>query len=458
MIARGQVVEQQTVLSNVELILAADIWSVEPKIMSANLGFEGIIGVETVKDAVVAAGGAWNSDLSTCSDGSEVPLRSLTSAADPANVYSLYDCADRSAVDHLDAVPVCFSWPVVPSSIKREHFKFTRTDGKVITPNCLSSYPNYEFNERHCVVLFDEFANRIIPAYDEAGVQLENGHIGIKSVEIVGPLMLAGPEGQVVDAGMLGLRKDVPIDSTPYFEGPELLSARLIPATTDGEMATPSLDFGSFPNSGEDLYRTNDAQNLYRLRIYIDGGMTPNGVNGVLPTQFDDYFTINLSDGTVIDQANVPAHIEGGTVTVLGLADLGRKSTNQEYDPICYIEDRDNYFDVMLEVNGEAPDLAISQVVSVLAFSKGKQLYTPGGPGTTPTPGTTYTAPSPPDQIVEVNVDLERRFEANYCESSTRRGIEISTDKETCMQWLERDQLTTLNFGSVVVSDLTSSP
>ena len=181
-----------------------------------------------------------------------------------------------------------------------------------------------------------------------------------------------------------------------------------------------------FLNSVEDLYRTeDDAQNLYRLRLYISGGMTPNGVNGVLPTHFDDYITINFSDGTFIDQANVPADIEGGTVTVLGLADLGLKHRTTQF-----VTWRIGTTTLMLEVSGEDQGLAISQVVSVLAFSKGKQLYNPGGPGTTPTPGTPYTAPSAPDQIVAVNVDLQRRFEARYCESSTTPGL-ISTDKET---------------------------
>src|SRR5688500_12555306 len=62
-------------------LVDADYWSDEPKILSAGLGFDNIIGIiELTPEIVRAAGGAWNASL-TCADGSEPPLSARTSAA-----------------------------------------------------------------------------------------------------------------------------------------------------------------------------------------------------------------------------------------------------------------------------------------------------------------------------------------------------------------------------------------
>ena len=64
--------------------------------------------------------------------------------------------------------------------------------GLTFNPYCISSWPNVEFNERHCIIIFDDFLNRMYPN--------ETGRLGMKSLAIVGDLMLVGPNGTLISA------------------------------------------------------------------------------------------------------------------------------------------------------------------------------------------------------------------------------------------------------------------
>ena len=47
-----------------------------------------------------------------------------------------------------DGLPICFSWPVLPSTISKEAFQVRLSNGSVVTPDCIGINPNLEFNER----------------------------------------------------------------------------------------------------------------------------------------------------------------------------------------------------------------------------------------------------------------------------------------------------------------------
>jgi len=258
--------------------------------------------------------------------------------------------------------------------------------------------------------------------------------------------MLVGPQGKLTSAK--GLYREADWRESSYVSGPIFIGARLSPLSQLGEGSTRGLErvnpIGA--NSGLDLYGTDVDeynQRLYRLRLFYSGGMTPDGLTSLKPTQFNDYFILQMESGVVIDQANDPVVVGGATITVLGLADLGVKA--DAYD-VCYVEDRDNYIDIIMHVDGDA-NTALRGVKSVLAFSTGKYLYNPGGPGRTPTPGTPYTAPAPANQTVTVLVDLERQYETTYCKKWTGHK---STDPDVCSKWRQHRHLKRLHLGTPV--------
>ena len=57
----------------------------------------------------------------------EPSTRVLTSVTTDTLVKAGYQC---SCIPYaLDGYPICFSWPVLPSSIAAEHVEYERTDG-----------------------------------------------------------------------------------------------------------------------------------------------------------------------------------------------------------------------------------------------------------------------------------------------------------------------------------------
>ena len=367
---------------------AADYWSDTPSILSAGLGFDGILGVpELTEDAVRAAGGSWYGGL-TCASGDDPPDSARTSAATASGLKRTF----RGTAELGDGLPVVFSWPVATDTVHPEDFLVTLNSGETVVPTAAGMFPNWELNERNTIVLIGDFGNRGLPG--EAGMRFS---VRVEVKDDGTPLTLVGPGGEEVSA--VGLSWET--DSTPYVSGPALVGAKLtrIDGEPQGE-GMPGDGWASFmlPNDERALYDEGD----FRLRMLTTGGFSPDGVTGVKPDQFQDFFRIHATGtdgGTVlIEEVGVDYAVSGGTLRVVGLSDLGLKADPERgvnYDD-CYVEDRDNYIDVIL-VGDEAAARSIT-FLEIPAVEEGyRPFYNPGGPGPEPFEGVRYTAPGPRD-------------------------------------------------------------
>jgi hypothetical protein len=376
-----------------DVIINADIWAQKPEMMAAGLGFTGIVGVPNLSTSdvplsqtlAVLAGGTWNNVQ--CTDGQTPPLSSYTSASTPSGVRSYYG----QDVYYSDGLPVEFSWPILPSTLDADDFKVTLSNGTSVTPQVTSIWPNFEYNERSVAVLFGHFGNRIPPS--------QPGAIYPTSVQVVrgsSTLELVGPGQRIVSA--VGFSVKTP--GSPYTApgvppaergGPTLVAAKLSKMSAVGNTG-PLVFRQNLPNDGISLY---GSQAKFRLRMYTSGGMTPDGVTPLLPTDYDQYFRVIAvtSSGRKIalTQAGKTYYIDGQPLRVVGLANLGRKEAS--YDD-CYTEVRNNYIDIVLD--GSAAAAARITTVEIPSTGRYKPLYNPGGPGNDPAPGVLYSAPSPP--------------------------------------------------------------
>lgn len=394
-----------------DVIINADIWDSEPKMLAAGLGFTGIIGVpgitlddlEKSETLVRLAGGTWNT--LTC-DADETPsVASYTSAATPTSIAALYG----GEVLYADGLPIEFSWPVLPSSVAPENFRVNLNDGTSVRPDVAAVWPNFEYNERSTVVIFGHFGNRVPP--DENGTQYP---VSVEVVASATPLKLVGPGQQIVDA--TGLKADSP--GSPYTRagiapakrgGPKLVAAKLTKFSDIGDTGPALFQNGLLPNDGKALYG-DKAQ--YRLRVFTSGGMTPDGVRGMHPDAYERFFRIqaqnDAGDTVYISKADHSYAIDGFALRVEGLADLGLR---QEHYTDCYREDKDNQIDIILSGDEEA----MRKITRVEMPSAGAYdpVYNPGGPGNDPTPGVPYSAPSPPIDIA-VTMALDDPMTVTY--------------------------------------------
>jgi hypothetical protein len=360
-----------------DVLVNADLWDRKPRMLAAGLGFTNIIGVSGLSTDDLAkseklvrqAGGAWN--RVSCPSGSAPKLSAYTSVSTPQAVAIAYG----SPTTNADGLPVEFSWPVRPSTVSPNDFRVTLRDGSTVTPRLASIYPNAEYNERSVVVLFGKFGNR-------------SSNYPTKT-EVVRRLQLVGLRGRIVSAVGLSAKSS----TSPYRAGrtgPRLVAAKLTRLSAKGESA-PKAFSGALPNSGEALY---GSQGKFRLRVYTSGGFSPDGVRAVFPTEFSRYFRLHAKGrgggDVVIAKPNRSYDVAGHELRVLGLADLGRKSS--AYDD-CYIEDKDNYIDIVL--SGSAAAVRRITSVEIPAAGAYSPFYNPGGPGNDPTPGVRYTSPGP---------------------------------------------------------------
>ena len=370
-------------------LVAADYWSPQPKILSAGLGFDGIIGLQSLDEqTVVAAGGAWAANLK-CSDGKTPSTKQRTSAALSSGIPEVFKISSGATIDHEDGLPIVFSWPVRTDTVDPTQFQFTLNTGRVVFPKAAGMIPNWELNERNVVVVFGQLGNRGLPG--EAGAEFP---VRLEIVAGKTPLILVGPGGE---KSAVGLSWNT--DHSGYAIGPTLVGAKLnrVDHPPQGEGGVAIAGQGILPNDEVELYG-NQAQ--YRLRMLTTGGFSPDGVRGVRPTDFEKFFRLRAKgpDGSTIllDKVNVDYHLAGGTLRIIGLSDLGQKADPAKdifYDD-CYIEDRDNYIDIIL-TGDEAAARSIT-FLEMPGLAGGYQaLYNPGGPGPDPFPGVRYTAPSP---------------------------------------------------------------
>jgi hypothetical protein len=377
-----------------DVIINADIWAAKPEMMAAGLGFTSIVGVPNLstsnvtlsKTLAVLAGGAWDNNVH-CANGQTPPLASYTSASTPAGVRQYWG----QNVYYSDGLPVEFSWPLLPSTLDADDFKITLSNGSSVTPQVASIWPNYLYNERSVAVLFGHFGNRIPPN--------QPGAIYPTSVQVVrgsSTLELVGPGRRVVSAVGFSVRSP----GSPYTQpgvppadrgGPTLVAAKLSRMSAVGNTA-PKIFPQNLPNDGITLYGD---QAKFRLRMYTSGGMTPNGVTPLLPTEYDKYFRViavtSSGKKVALTKAGQNYYIDGHPLRVVGLANLGVKQAR--YDA-CYTELRNNYIDIILD--GSIAAAQRITTVQIPSTGRYKPLYNPGGPGNDPAPGVHYSAPSPP--------------------------------------------------------------
>jgi len=381
-------------------LIEADYWSEEPKILSAGLGFCDIGGIPVpmvTEQIVQQAGGAWLSDID-CDTTNTFTFTTTTTQQQLGLFYILqtpYGELQDGSIG-LDGLPIVFSWPVLTNTIDLTDFQFTLNTGEIVTPLAASSQPNWENNERNCVVVWADWGNRLPSSDPDARFPVK--------CEIVAddtPLTLVGPNGQLVSA--VGLTWET--DSSPYDEnnGPRLVGAKLnyVGDGPAGEgvsnfIAQQALAGILAPNSEFDLYGGGD----FRLRMLTTGGFSPDGVRGVLPTDYEKFFRIHVrgenGDTVLIEQDSIDYQVLGGTLRVIGLSDLGAvEGGDVEYGD-CYTEDRDNYIDIILVGDDEAARNILYLEIPSLEGGY-SAFYNPGGPGTTPYPGLSYTQPGPRD-------------------------------------------------------------
>jgi hypothetical protein len=366
----------------------ADYWSDEPAILSAGYGFDNIIGLPELTESVVRqAGGSWYGDL-RCTSGKAPTTNLLTSSSVADTIGQAY----KGYADYDDGLPIVFSWPVATETVDPTDFQFTLNTGDIVFGHAAGMYPNWENNERNTVVLFGDFGNRKKSS--------EPGAIFPVKLEIVAdatPLLLIGPGGKAFSA--VGLTWTT--NKSPYDQGPQLVGAKLnyVGERAVGEGGAFTIERSAFmPNDEFALYHEGD----FRLRVLTSGGFSPDGVTGLRPNMFEQFFRVHAKGadgGTVImDKVGVEYPLAGGKLRIVGLSDLGRAEDPAAgifYDD-CYQEDRDNYIDIILV--GDAAAARNITFVEIPALEGGyRAFYNPGGPGPKPFEGVRYTAPGPTD-------------------------------------------------------------
>lgn len=377
-----------------DVLINADLWDTQPRMLAAGLGFTGIIGVQGLdvdqpglsEQLTRAAGGTWNNVFCTQGDAT---LDDFTSAVTPNQVATTFGYP----VLGCDGLPVEFTWPIRPSTLDPSDFVVILNDGQRVQPQVCSISPNLDFNERAVAVLFGKFGNRLSP--EDPGARYP---VRVEVVADQTPLQLVGPNARFVSA--VGFGVDCP--GSPYTDadvppsqrgGPRLVAAKLTPMSALGDGA-PALFGANSPNHGIALY---GAQAQFRLRVFTSGGFSPDGVRGMLPTEFARYFRLRAqtSAGPIeLSESGVSYDLDGHLVRVVGLAELGVPGQALED---CYTEDQDNQIDIILA--GDVAAMRLITHVEVPSVAPYSPLYNPGGPGNNPTPNVRYSAPSPPHEV-----------------------------------------------------------
>ena len=366
----------------------ADYWDSEPKILSAGMGFDSIIGVNEITEAAaLEAGGAWyGSVVCTSGNPSDANRTSMATADGVRNV-------SKGHANFDDGLPIVFSWPVATETVDVSDFQFTLNTGEVVFPNAVTLLPNWELNERNTIVAFGAFGNRGKPTESDAVFPVR-----LDIVEDATPLLLVGPSGQEFNS--VGLTWSSP-DTTGYGSGPVLVGAKLnvIEPFPQGEGGLPLLEqnSGALPNDEVSLY--GEAAN-FRVRVLTTGGFSPDGITGLHPNDFDDFFRVHArganGETVLLESAGQDYIVNGGTLRVLGLSDLGQAVDEENgifYDD-CYSEDRDNYIDIIL--SGDLDAARSVTHIEIPSLAGGYQaFYNPGGPGPEPFEGVRYTEPGP---------------------------------------------------------------
>lgn len=149
------------------IVIRADIYGgafTKPSILAANYGFGGITAIpgldsESEIELAVAAGAGVVGQMLNLDPAA--PFRNITSGSSPGGIEEAGFSDAPVTHTFLDAMPIEFSHPVLPSTVLPENFQITLNTGDVVTPYYVAQNPNYDFNERQTIVAFGEFGNRL---------------------------------------------------------------------------------------------------------------------------------------------------------------------------------------------------------------------------------------------------------------------------------------------------------
>ena len=381
-------------LYNSDIIVNANLYSDKPEILSAG-GFSFlqsglILDIENVNEIQ----GNWNKNLNINSD----PIRAITSSGDPRGYYST---VFPTLGYKFDNIPVCFSFPILPSSVDISQFYITLSNGIITKPIIFSFSPNSKLNEKQCIVICGYFNNKITSgpnAIYPISLEIVESSNG-KRMKAIGPNGLYDMTGKSITC------------SNPYTEPVKILCVILtkynLPKIYNylGDTGCGASQIEE--NNSPFILYGDDAQ--YRFRIFTSGGFSPNGIDSMLPDKYDNYFYLQYKNpitGEITDlvKSNYKYFFNCATkyVEIIGLADLGQKQNY--YNENNYIEDHDNQIDIV--VKGD--ESIIKNIVSLVIPSIGKytQFYNPGGPGPTPFENVKYTIPSE-YQVVEIKNNID---------------------------------------------------
>jgi len=390
---------------NKNIVLNADFYAKDPKILTGNYGFDGYMGVPTLDGTMnatqlQAAAYAGNVAFEWVDPALNPPARALYSAVSQSFFLGLYGVK----ANYADTIPVVFTHPVLPSSLSPDDFRVILNTGEIVTPISASFIPNQEYNERQTVVLSGYWGNRIPPGSD--------GSIYPTQLTIVPS---DTPLQYITDSGFVSAVGSTVESKNPYVpgNGPKIVGAKLDYYSNLGE-GSPLWLPASAANSGFDLYGS-EAQ--YRLRVYTSAGFSPDGITAINPNEFNKFFQLQAADDRgqtlLITQSGVTYQIGSyGSLKVLGLADTGLKQAS--YNP-AYVQDFDNQYDIIL--SGDV--LAISHLTAIRMPSSGaySPVYNPGGPGNNVAagPNINWTVPSS-DQTFFISNDLAGASYVSYVE------------------------------------------
>ena len=397
------------------IVIRADIYggaNSTPRILAAGLGFEGITGIpgllsENQIGLAEAAGAGVVRELVGLDPAA--PLRNITSGVSLAGVQIAGFSNGQVTQTFMDAMPIEFSHPLLPSTVLPENFRIHLNTGEVVTPLYVAQNPNLDFNERQTVVAFGYFANRLPTG--------EPGAVHPVRFEVVNgggtPVQLITPKGLVDGTGLSQT------SNNPYnpFNGPTLVGAKLSRLSLAGDYPAPAFP-NSVANHGVEYYGTSEK--LYRLRLFTSGGFSPDGVSGFLPQEFSRFFQLTAKgasgEAITISEAGTSVKVQGGTLKVKGIADLGNGlSADPEY---TYSEDHDNQFDLIIRASSPKAIRALENVVLPdPRLGTHSPIYNPGGPGTAPLPTYRYTQPSP-SQTIAVEFALKDPATVSWADQS----------------------------------------
>ena len=396
------------------IVIRSDIYggiNKKPRILAASSGFRGIIGIPGLlgPNGITLAGEAGAGIVAELVNRDPAaPLRNITSAGAVAGVQAGGFSNSAATETFMDAMPIEFSHPVLPSTVLPQNFRIHLNTGEIVTPLYVAQNPNNDLNERQTVVAYGYFGNRL-PSSDPNSLY----PVLFEVVNSDTPLQLITPKGLVNGSGLSQS------SSNPYdpYNGPTLAGAKLSRLSLAGDYPSPAFA-NSVANHGVEYYGTGT--NLYRLRLFTSAGFSPDGVSGFNPQDFSRFFQLTATgrngNSLTISEANQTIKVKGGTLKVKGIADLG---TGLSADPsYAYQEDHDNQFDIIIKASSIAAIRALQAVI--LPDPRNgthSPIYNPGGPGTAPLPEYNYTQPSG-GQTLAIERALQDPATVSYADQS----------------------------------------